>query len=95
MDREGCLAGVCRGVCPELLILRHQVTRTKRGHRLHAHTWVLSGYYLLGSKRQKKGDQAEGDQGIARSVTKREQAKRVAVNTDKPVDIRQDQEQRC
>lgn len=83
-----------RGVCPELPILHPQVTRTKQGHRLQAHRWVVSGYYFLGSKRQKKEDQAEGDQGVARNVTKREQPKKVTANTDKPVGIRQDQEQR-
>jgi hypothetical protein len=50
-------------------------------HRLPDHRWVLSGYYSPGSKRQKKEDQAEGDQGVARNVTKRKQPMKKSLST--------------
>lgn len=60
---ERVLTRVCRGICPELPIPYHPVTRTKMG----AFCPLLPGC----AKRQKRGDQAEGDLGVARNVTKR------------------------
>lgn len=63
-------------------IPHHPVIRIKMG----ASHPLLPGC----AKRQKRGDQAEGDLGVARNVTKREQPEKVIVDTGKPLDFRRD-----